>query len=427
MPDDIAVLDAPVTDAPVEPEISPVSDDNGGLDAPSETPDGAEEPEGEQPEGEKGPEPELFDGNRLSDKAKATLDKIRAEDPMFAAKLRHALMQGEALKAVLPGGVKEANELRQTIEDLGGTEGIQELQAERAEWIELDQQYSKADPRFIDAIIKHGKDQFLQLAPEMFGRFQQLNPDGFSAYVSGVLVSDMLTNRVPLILERLADFIPQDQPNAVAALAKLNQYFARIEDLAKKPVTTAKEKPAPDAREVELNQREAKMVKEQWTANTSRNRLQAFNEELNRALIARGFKGANDPKITGEQMATIRELTAPRIDRFLAESPDFDKKTSSYFGARDEKGYLRYMSSLYKQGVPKALGAAINQAMGKPAAPKPVVNGNGAKPSQPKPADGYQFLSKMPDVNTFDTARTTTDMIRSGKAVLVGGKKVQWR
>lgn len=418
MPEDIAVLDAPLADIPAEPEISPAVDDNEGVDAPNETPDGLNEPESEQPEGEKGPEPELFDGNKLTDKTKAFLDKARAEDAQFAAKIRHALMAGEALKAVLPGGVKEAQQLRQTIEDLGGTEGIQEIQSERAEWTEIDRQYSTGDPRFIDTLVKESPDAFLQLAPAMIGKFAELNPDGHSAYVCSVLVSDMLVSRVPLIMERLEDFIPKDQPNAVAAFAKLNQYFARIEELSKKPVTTAKEKPAPDAREIEVNKREEGLIRNEWAGAANASRMSIFTGELARLTEGR--------KISGEQSAAIRELYASRLAANVkATHKDFNQKIDRYFGARDQKGYQRYMDSIYKAEIPKALKSAIDTILPRPAARKPVVNGNGAKPAQPKPADGYQFESKMPDLNTFDP-RTTTEMIRSGRAVLMNGKKVQW-
>ena len=89
---------------------------------------------------------------------------------------------------------------------------------------------------------------FLKIAPMAFDRYREAHPDGWSKYVANVFTADM--NRfeyakdqfasLPLIIERLGDFIPQDNPRAQQLVQIMGNYVKRIQTLAASPVSDPK-------------------------------------------------------------------------------------------------------------------------------------------------------------------------------------------
>ncbi|MGH9345048.1 MAG: hypothetical protein ACRD19_14970, partial [Terriglobia bacterium] len=203
MAEDTAILDAPAADATPGVETPDLST---GLEETSDlAPESTEEPgaEGTPGAGEApaGAESAVIDGKRLSESAKAAIAEIKAKDPKLALEIKRALFSADALHRAAPGGVREISELRRQVEDLGGTEGIQGLRAEQQAWAALDEQFSAGDPNFIANIAEESPDAFLKLAPTAFQKFQELHPEGYSAYVSQVFVADMQQEGIPLAIE----------------------------------------------------------------------------------------------------------------------------------------------------------------------------------------------------------------------------------
>src|SRR5476651_570976 len=101
--------------------------DTTGVDSPStqveETPEGAATAEGEHTAPVKA-EPAIVDG-KLSASALQTLTKIKAENPQLARALHDALFGQHRFMQAVPGGLKEVQALKQTVEQLGGETGIQ--------------------------------------------------------------------------------------------------------------------------------------------------------------------------------------------------------------------------------------------------------------------------------------------------------------
>jgi len=426
--------DAAVTDAPLAAAADAPALDTPAVDTPDTgAPEAGEEPAAETPAAPDAERPAaaaegaasaIVDGKRLSEAAKATLAEIKARDPRLAAQIKSALFEQDALRRAVPGGLKEVSELRTTLETLGGKEGIARLEAERAEWTALDEQYIRGDARFIESIATTNPEAFQKLAPAAFQKFAELNPEGYAAYMGQVFVADLQQEGIPLALERLQDFI-SDNPRALEVWKKLAAYVNRVGTFASKSVAPAASKAKPEAadeRERAIAEREATLTRTEWRAEADRERLGVYQPEWKRLTEGR--------KISDDQRAAIEELYVSRLAAALKRNPNFNSTIDRYFQAKDRAAYVRYMASIYKQEIPRALRSAIDSVL--PAKPGPAKSAAPAQAAAPnaapgQPASGYTWAAAAPPKDQIDVTRTTMDMIREGRAVLLGGKRVQWK
>ena len=417
MPDDLLVADVETT----EPEETTSS---GEAETPSTDAETRPE-ETETPEGEKPPETgaRAVENGKLSEAAKRTLDEIKAKDPKLARELRTALFQADAVRKALPGGLKEVSQLRQQVEALGGPEGVQRTREELEYFNGLDAAFTAGDPKFIQAMTDtpEGQQAFLQLAPSIMDKFLEMNPEGYGAYVSKVFVADMLQEGVPLALERLGDFIG-DNPRAQAIWKQLQGYVNRINGFAQKPVAAPKKADTPAGtpdREKQLQEREQNITRQEWRRESDIGRMDTFNSEWTRLSAGR--------KLSDVQTGAVKELYASRLHAAASKLPGFSDTLQRYFDGGDKQGYLRYLTSVYKSEIPKALRAAFDAIV--PAKPGPKAGAPAAsKAGAPvaKPTPGFEFVGTRPNPNEIDPIRSQ-GLILQGKAVLRSGKKVYWR
>src|SRR5581483_4960355 len=298
------------------------------------------------------------DSRVFSEAEKALLAEIKTKDPKFAAKIRNALFRDAAFAKAVPGGLREVQQLQRQLEDLGGFEKIEEMRSEVEEWNALDQQFVAGDPRFVESIASGSPESFLKLAPTVFGKFQEMNPKGYASYVSQAFLADMSANEVPFSIKVLKHFVPADNAEAREALSQIDQYVERLKGFAKEPIHAEIEKPAPDSREIALSQREESLVRTEWKSAADRDRLSIFNTELKTLTQGR--------KVSDQDLAAIKELYATRLAAGIkAANKDFNANVDRYFSARDQRGYMRYMNSIYKKEIPKALRSAVDTILRK--------------------------------------------------------------
>src|SRR6185437_15707743 len=96
-------------------------------------------------------EQEKQDGRLLPGKLRNLLKDLKGKDAKLAGEIRDAWFTAKNFQQVFPSP-KEAVKARETLDQLGGDEGIQAIEQERAEWATLDKQFSEGDPSFVDNI-----------------------------------------------------------------------------------------------------------------------------------------------------------------------------------------------------------------------------------------------------------------------------------
>jgi len=179
MADDFATVEAPELE--VGGETTETVDTGADVTAEPETAETTTETDAEVQPGQLRP----VENGRLSPAAKAALDQVKATDPKLAASFQKALFLADRVARELPGGFKEVQQLKQTIEQLGGEQGIQEFQQELGGWRDFDEQFTAGDPKVLEFLTgtPEAKDAFLKIAPLAFDRFAKIHPDGYNSYI----------------------------------------------------------------------------------------------------------------------------------------------------------------------------------------------------------------------------------------------------
>lgn len=413
-----AVMDAPadpgssVESVPVEGEHTDTS-----TAEETETPDETRTTETTRPESIISE-----DGKRLSEKARARLDQIAKEDPNFVKQVRNAIFEADRFRRFVPGGLREVQELRETVESLGGDDGIKSTRAELAGWQQFDQQFTAGDPRAIDFMVDtpEGKDSFLRLAPVAFGKFAELNPEGYGAYLAKAFVNTMESSRIPVALELLSHFIG-DNPNAQKHFKQIADFVNWLGEMATKPVNAPKAaptNPGEDPKFKELETRESNLTQSEWRRETAVEQNKVYAAELGRSL--------NGRKVTDTQREDILFRVKTKLS--LRWKEEGEPKAKQYFATRDKDGFLKFCNAFSRKEIPQLIQEAVDRYV--PNKPGPKATPNGATPAPraaaPKPPQGFTFVQKQPAAGEIDWASPYT-AIKQGKAMLKSGQRVTWK
>ena len=408
----------------------PITETEGAPDEVEATEGETKQPEGE-PDAETGAPQSLFqpDGKKLEPAVLKALAEIKAAKPEIGKMLTKAVYRVAELDREFPGGLTEARELRDKVEEFGGVAGIEQKLETAAELDTLAKQFMAGDQAFVTDMVQSSPESFMALAPVVFDQFSRLNPEGFAGYIGRVVYGDMQRSEVPLLMMRLADVLGEN-PRAMEAFNQLNAYLAGFKTLAEKPVAAPKPKPgAADPKHEELSRREEALRASEWKIERETLQRSITDSEFTKALAGR--------KADTEAKAQIKELFLSRsksaADRLF---PGWAEKSARFIKAGDKPGYIRYMKSIYSRVIPDAMASAVASTLkGARAAAPPGARGgqfqkqNGVERPQnvQQAADGFKPVAAEPDTWDIDFTRTPASMISQNRAFLKDGKRVQWK
>ena len=365
------------------------------------------------------------DGKRaFTPEVKAALEKIKTTPelggPVLAAQLRNALIQGQALREQIPGGVKEVRQMRQQLEQLEERGGFEKIDEHLGMFNGLQAAYEKAAPEFVADLAETNPDSFLQFCPQFMEKWLEMDPSGYSAQFGRVFTNDANQNGIPWHLKALEHSIPKDNPMAVEAFQGIKAYFDSRAALAKQPVYTKKESQQPDQKAHELTQREQQLTQKEWGLQETSQKQSIFRSVASELIGSR--------KITETENAEIMELFQMKMNQLERADPQYKARMERHRAAGDQSGFLKTARAFNEKAIKTALSSAISRVL-KPATPgkpnvAPVANGKAA----PKPAavqNGHKWVASRPPVEQF-APETTTQMIREHKAILRDGSRVYW-
>lgn len=422
-----ALLDA------TEDVVDDSVDQTGDLDADSgATDDSAQDTNNDEQE-PLDTAPVITDANgqlKLSETARAQLDKIKAENPRLAREIRAALFDRQALLAKVPGGIKEALSTIEAYESEGGSEAVQQVKAENKLWQDLDADFTAGDPKFVEDIAKGNPEAFTKIAPTVMAKFAEMAPDHFSHHVAKVFASDMASDDIPLTLKLFRREIedparPGNTKPGLEGVAEiynsLQKYSDKINGLAKKAPAQAEGKPnaAPTS---EIDQREQALTIREFTSERA-----AVKESITAAEFA---KNAGTRKLPAEKVSTIGELYETALDRMVKSIPGHTAKVDRFLAAKDKAGYRKHMEAAIKLKAPEAMAQAFRKA-GVGAKPGPAAK-PAAKPANgvAKPTvvtTGFNRVGIKPDHNSVNWTATNSipgKKAGDGRFVLRDGSKV---
>lgn len=356
------------------------------------------------------------DGRAMPAKFKEYLKELQATDPRLAKQLRGDYYALKQIRDTYPGGMKDIQRVAQIAEKIGGEEGIAAIEAERAEWNELDQQFTIGDPKFVENIATRDPEAFKKLVPHAINRFADLDPDGYSHVMAGVVV-----NTVRDIANKLYNALSQAEGQKPLA-EELATWFNGLDKLAReKPVP----KVDPEREKLSKEREEWENQKAQDFHQSVTNEMRTFNSrQIDTDLDGQLTKAGKNPQAfktqNAESYEILRRNCNEAIQQIIAKDQNWVKQHQAMLMSGDKAKVLQFTQAKIKQVSPQAVKQTLRAFLAFGGQAKPTVPTNGGVKSEAKVVQ----LSKQPESKEIDWSRTTNSMVLSGKAFLRGRKEM---
>jgi hypothetical protein len=433
MPAELETLEVPEVTTPDTGESDALDDAAGeGDEAPDSVPDSDDAPDTETDgeaadeeaaEGEQ--EPVSPDGRKMPDSLKKGLAALKAVAPDAAKELKGIYFANQEYRNAFPT-VADATAAKTLIEEIGGPEGVQQIQSEREEWGTLDKQYAEGSKDFVTSIAESNPDAFLKTAPLVINEFAARAPEQYGFYKDSVSVNHFMAQPgVKDGIENLYKLHGQlaEAPWAQAAIASVINGVVGMQERAQQfsskqqSVDPARQKLEQDKQTFE-QQRRASF--EEGVAKQAESYLtEKMKPEVERILAGR--------KIDAEAEQTIQSLVTQEVQKRLGEIPGFADKLEAFYRTGDSQKSIDYIKAQYKRLLPEATKKVVaplyrNIQATAQVRPKPVSSGT-------QPVRSEVTLKEMPSWDQIDMEKTRqeygdpTVAVMSGKAILKSGKK----
>lgn len=368
------------------------------------------------------------------------LDKIKAENPALAAKIKDALITNDRWATAFPEGVKSALALRGEVTSLADalgdpnyaagnpTQVLADVKSQLGYFHGLDAAYTAGSPEFVTKLAEASPEAFQKLMPAMFGEFSKQNPDGYSSYVAKAVDSYMESEGLSLEYAILREFLPlmpdfTGKARVEAAMEKIYAITQGVKDMAKKPVTAAAPKQDDaktlETQRAELAQQQMDVTRQSWNSTAT-----TFGTNLRDKEVARL---AGKTAVSDEDRRKINAKVSDELDARLTANKGYGEAMRGFLQNKDAEGYKRRLHSEYQKLIPGAVSRAYSDVVtSKPKATAAVVRTPSTPGPKPADAGGFRPVSKYPS-GQVDVNQTTRRMMDEGKYILKDGTKVQYK
>lgn len=425
---DAATLDAPEIDSGVDTSVvddSQVADDGsqGSEDSSTESTDS-----------------ESLRGSALWREVKTLATEGKPLTQKQLSALNKIIHRDNELSTRYPDGFKAVESQLEAIQQLADDPTvpmdrvIQETLQERNYFRELDSLFTSGKPEFVDKMADASPEAFQNIAPSVFRKFSEVNPEGYSSYIAQVALSSMNSSEIPLQFRILASFLPQlpDSPAKEQVLNAVEAIFGWSEGLkamATKPIApklpenTGKSENGNDSN---LQSREMNVTRREWNGSVQREGVDF--------VLSEATKAAGKNKLTDKEKQTVVSKVGEELEARLSADRRYGETMQGYLKNGNRNAYIQRIQSERKKLIPGATRRAVDDVIA--ARPKQAAKPNGqAQPSTKKSAQAdsgvpqYRRISGHPKTigKQVDLNRTSHTMLTKRQAYLVGEKEpVQW-
>lgn len=430
---DELVLDT-VVEEPVETEV----------DAGTETTTGTEAVETE----------EQGTGESAADAPVASVwkevkDKLK-DSPNLHRQVKAALHAYEKMKTGFPDGMETAvkrleavSQLDDDPEDPDYVQGsrtfeevISNTVAERTFWRDFDTAFQSGDPRVINQMIETNPVSFQKLIPDAMDRYQQLNPEGYSAYICKSVDSYLTQNKIPLQIEILDMLLPESSTDAstqrvIAAFQAIKGVISGIQTAAQgkiEPKSASGTAPVTPGASTgpSIEDRELNVRHNEWLPEIrQRSEAYAANEAL---------KLAGKTRFTPAEVSKMQNFVRTEVNVRTKANDAFQKRVKGLLKANNKAAYSMTVESEHKKIISEAVKRIVPQIISERAKPGPKPGQQAAKPGTAvasKPGDEqFELIAGPPRTMGLkvDLRRTSNAMLASDRAYIEGrAKPVRWR
>ncbi len=362
----------------------------------------------------------------------AKIDKLfkLAKAQGVEKEVRELYFGAERLKKAIPGGVKGAIELAQSVEEFGGPEGLAQMRDDLASHTEDSQLFEQGDPRWIQAGFQENPDAALKAFNHSLAYMAENLPEQYDHVGSKIVFAELEQNSpVAAVHQVLKDPNSTPEQRAKAATDLATWYHA-----VKKTAGTAPEK-KPDAQSKALSDRETKIEQREMAQKFTNVNAEVFpvmKSQVSRTLEA-------EAKLVGVDLAKLSEEFPGAFQSMMRDIHQQIMATA----VKDQR-FVDKHYSLVKKGDLKRAAAAVNAKHEQivPEIVRRVAKGTGLLKGKPKPTtDGAAAATKgaaatqtdgtwlrvnaKPDKDSVDWGKTTQALQIDGKYFLKDGKRVQ--
>lgn len=372
-----------------------------------------------------------------SEQIKSHIEELKKTNPALAKELKNTFFMVEALKKEFPGGLPELRQVKQTIEELGGSEGIEGLKAERAEWNTLDDKFINGDVTVLDDFAKFNPESFAKIAPAVLDKLATIDKAAYDHKLSGIFAATLDNWRFFDTLDRVAESIgrivdDKGQPMCAREL-QLLQGLAKNYDEIKKIASTAPVKATDDgkskidAERAEIAAEKARVASE-YVGNATQFHAQKQYDSVVPAEARSQKLDLERMKAAGSYDRMMRQIDE-EIGRAVSSDKAFLQKmgTSLAAGRRDEA--VKLSNSKFDAVVGEVVKHVIREyaTLMNPRGPAAKSNANSANGTKPSPA-GVKKLESAPDLDMVDKTVPgwRDDYMMNSKAKLKTGQRVEW-
>lgn len=382
---------------------------------PTETGTEAQPAEGEQPEGQ---QPDAGASGPV-DRVKVALDKLRATDPKMADSLRKVHFSNLDYQKSF-ATPSEARAAKETIELLGGEEGIANLQNEVREYSDVLSRMATGDPASLDVLLNDSRDGFIKLGRPYMEKLRQIDSQAFDKVMAPHLAESLMRTGAVGTMDNLLRYIRDGkQTEAFEEAQKLRGWADGVKSFAEqnKEEPVSEREKALQAKEQEINTEKTNLYRGQVGQSVVRVMNSTISKHLEPLM-----KGKN---LTMDQKKDIAEGIYTEIARNLQGNKSFQSKLKAHLDKNSTPAEIARFHQSYLDDVTPNAVKALWARRGFAASP----NGGAGRTTQQSSASP-QTVNQKPAAETIDWAQDRNRMrFQRGEATLkkeFGGKVVRW-
>lgn len=384
-----------------------------------------DEGEDDQPEEDKPAEVASQDGRKMPDAVKKAFANLKSSNPEAAKTLRATWFQNQDYKAAFETPAA-AVAMKQAFEDIGGTDGVAQIQSEREEWAQIDQAVAEGKAA---ELLAGNPEMLTKNAVGVVNEWAKTAPEQYRYYADTVAVNTIQATGLPdelaSVYEQLGQFVAQN-PELKAYIqpfqTKIAGAYNKIVDLHER--AKSYETKRTDPREEALKQKET-AFEEQRRADFETRVAGEAETYLGGAVDKAIDALLNGRKADADQREIFREKVQSEVQKRLGQIPGFSTALESHYRTGDQKKSFDYIKQQYDRILGTGKAASVIEPLLRNINQKVTTKPNGTgKPNGQRPAEaGSVSMREMPGWDQIDWSKTTTADVAQGKAVLTNGKR----
>lgn len=365
---------------------------------------------------------DLGDGRIAPAKWKKAFEAAKAAG--VEKEVKQAFFGIQRLTKVIPEGINGAIQLAKAVEEFGGVEGVQQLQADLETHRADSEMFERADPKWVEAGFEENPESALKLFAHTLDYVSEKFPENYDHLASKIVFNDLKDNSpVHEIYSVLAGL--KDNPAALELAKRLAAYYNQRRETSQK----VPEKKV-DAQQKALTDREAKLEQKEMGLRFTQVNAQIFptmRTQVTKGLEAEAKAAGIDAKqLAKDYPGAWQDMLGTIHKRIMAAAVKDQRFVDKHY-ALVKKGDLKRaaaaVNAKHESIIPEIV-RAVAQGSGLFKGKKVAEGDKGRPTTSVNAGAGWTYVSARPSNESINWGKTTTALQLEGKYILNDGKQV---